>query len=291
MTMRATKGEKCFYICNNIFLVLLTLCIIYPVIYVLSASFSSSNAVVTGQVVLLPKEVSLSAYRYVLSDRWIWISYANSFFYTIVGTAVALAVTVCGAYPLSKEKLPGKGVITRLVVFSMWFSAGMIPMYLNFRDLGLLNTRASIIIGFACDTFNFILLRNFFQAVPKSLEEAAVVDGANQFQILCKIYIPLSLSALATVGLFYAVAKWNGYLWSMILIQSDELLPLQVVVKKMIVDLQATLNDQTDGAANKLSDETVIYACIVISALPMMVLYPFIQRFFVKGVMVGAVKG
>lgn len=290
--MKATKGEKIFYAINSVFLVLLTLCIIYPVVYVISASLSSSDAVVTGKVVLFPKEINLGAYKYVFQNKWIWISYLNSIFYTVVGTAVALFITICGAYPLSKSELPGKKIFTMLVTFTMWLSAGMIPIYLNIRDLGLLNTRTSIIVAFACDAFNFVLLRNFFQSVPKSLEEAANIDGASQFQILTRIYIPLSLSAIATVGLFYAVAKWNGYFWSMILIRDDNLLPLQVVIKKMIVDLQAMANDQYgDSALNNLSDETVIYASIVVSTIPMLVLYPFVQKYFVKGVMIGSVKG
>ncbi len=290
--MRDTKGEKIFYAVNTIFLVLLTLLIVYPIVYVISASFSSRDMIVTGRVVLLPKEFNLEAYKYVFSDKQIWTSYINAIYYTLVGTAVCMVVTICGAYPLSKPGLPGKGVITFLVALTMWFGAGMIPMYLNFRDLGLLNTRTSVIVGFACDTFNFILLRNFFMSIPRSLEEAADIDGASQWKILTKVYLPLSLPSLATIALFYAVSKWNGYLWSMILLNDDKLIPLQVVIKKLIVDLQGITakQDSVDQTLMKFSEETVVYASIVISAVPMLILYPFIQKYFVKGVMVGAVK-
>ncbi|MBO4897698.1 MAG: carbohydrate ABC transporter permease [Clostridia bacterium] len=289
--MKATKGEKIFYIVNTLFLIFLTLLIIYPVVYVISASLSANDAVATGKVVLLPKKTTLTAYKYVFSDKGIWRAYGNSIYYTVVGTLVCILVTICGAYPLSKPDLPGKGIILKFVVFSMWFGAGMIPVYLNFVDLHLVGTRSAIIFGFAVDTFNFILLRNFFMSVPRSLEEAAVVDGANQFHILTKIYIPLSTSAIATVGLFYAVAKWNGYLWSMILLKKEHLLPLQVVIKDMILKLKLDGQQYKDVSASELPKETIIYSSIVVSALPMMLLYPFIQKYFVKGIMVGAVKG
>lgn len=291
--MRISKGEKIFYIVNTIFLILLTLVILYPIVYVISASFSSTDAVRTGKVVLFPKELSFEAYKYLFEDKFIWISYLNSIYYTVVGTIVCMIVTICGAYPLSREELPGGRVITFVITLTMWLTAGMIPQYLNFRDLGLLNTRTSLIIGFACNTYNFILMRNFFMSVPKSLEEAAEVDGATQFTILIKIFLPLSMPAIATVSLFYAVGHWNTYLWPMILLTNDKLIPLQVLIKKYIVDLKIDplKMGMVDQSTQSLSEETVIYASIVISAVPMLVAYPFIQKFFTKGVMVGAVKG
>ncbi|MBQ4516475.1 MAG: carbohydrate ABC transporter permease [Clostridia bacterium] len=290
--MKETKGEKIFYFVNTLFMILLTLGIIYPIVYVISASFSSREAILTGKVVLFPVDANLEAYKYVFADRQIWISYLNSFFYTIVGTATAMAVTILGAYPLSKSVLPGKKIITFAIVLTMWFGAGTIPMYLNYRDLGLLNTRAAIILGSACSAYNFILLRNFFTAIPRSLEEAADIDGAGQWTILSKIYLPLSLPSIATISLFYAVARWNSYFWEMIILSDDSLMPLQVVIKKLIVDLKgvAAKSDSVDLSMLKYSEETVVYASIVVSAVPMLVLYPFIQKYFVKGVMVGAVK-
>lgn len=290
--MKETKGEKVFYAVNTLFLVVLTAVIIYPIIYVISASFSSREAILTGKVVLFPVEANIEAYKYVFSDRQIWISYVNSIYYTFIGTVVAMAVTILGAYPLSRTVLPGKKIITFAVVLTMWFGAGTIPAYLNFRDLGLLNTRAAIILGFACSSYNFILLRNFFTAIPRSLEEAADIDGAGQWTILAKIYLPLSLPSIATISLFYAVSRWNSYFWEMILLSSDNLMPLQVVIKKLIVDLKGITAkaDSIDQSLLEYSEETVVYASIVVSAVPMLLLYPFIQKYFVKGVMVGAVK-
>jgi len=291
--LKISKGEKAFYAVNTAFLILLTFIIMYPLIYVISASLSSSEALKMGEVVLFPKDFSLAAYKYIFGMNEIWISYLNSIYYTVVGTAVCMVVTISCAYPLSKDKLPGKRIFGFFLMVTMWFSAGTIPMYLNFRDLGLLNTRSAIILGFACETFNVILMRNFFMSVPKSLEEAAEIDGAGQWRILTKIYLPLSMPAIATITLFYAVAKWNGYFWSMILLNNDKLIPLQVLIKKMIVELKVPMEqaDLVDASTQEVTEETVVYASIIVSSLPMLILYPFIQRFFVKGVMVGAVKG
>lgn len=290
--MKTTKGEKIFYVINAAFLCILTLLMIYPIVYVISASFSSSDAVNAGRVLLLPKECSLSAYKYVFAEKQIWLSYGNSIYYTLVGTAVSMAVTICGAYPLSKRVLPGKTLITFLVAFTMWFGAGLIPGYLNMRQLGLLDTRAALILGGACNAFNFILLRNFFMSIPPSLEEAADIDGASQMQILCRIYLPLSLPSLATVALFYAVGKWNDYFTPMVYLNKDSLIPLQVVIKKLIVDLQVSVdkNNSVDQMFESISEQTVVYASIVVSAVPMLIIYPFIQKFFIQGVMVGAIK-
>ena len=291
--MKDTRGEKIFYFINTCLLIILTAAVIYPVIYVISASFSSKEAILSGKVILLPKELSFEAYKYVFSDRQIWVSYLNSIYYTLVGTFVSMLVTILGAYPLSKSNLPGKNIILFLVVLTMWFGAGVIPTYLNFRDFGMLNTRSSIIIGFACSAYNFVLLRNFFTSIPSSLEEAADIDGAGQWRILFQIFIPLSLPAISSIALFYAVGKWNEYFWSMILLTDSNLIPLQVVIKKMIVDLTGITEKLTsqDQRLFELSQETVVYASIVISAVPMLIIYPFVQKYFVHGVMVGAVKG
>ncbi len=290
--MRETRGEKIFYICNNIGLILLTCLILYPIVYVISASFSAGDSIKAGRVVLLPVDFDLAAYKYVFTDSTIWIAYLNSFFYTIFGAGLSMVLTIMGAYTLSKPDLPGKKFMNIMITITMWFGAGMIPTYLNFRDLGLLDTRLGILLHGTVSAYNMILLKNFFNSVPKSLEEACEIDGASQLQILTKVYLPLSKASIATITLFYAVGRWNEYMWPMIIINSDALIPLQVVVKKIIVDLKesfdATQDTQVYGA---LSNEGVIYATIVISSVPMLLLYPFIQKYFVKGVMIGAVKG
>ena len=291
--MRESRGEKIFYFCNNLFLILITLIILYPIIYVLSASFSSSDAIKTGKVVLYPIETSLAAYKYVFADKQIWISFANSMLYTLAGTLISVTLTILGAYPMSKDYFPGQKIIGFLLAITMWLAPPIIVKFLNFRDLGLIDNRAVMFIGFACSTFYYILMRNFFASIPASLEEAAEIDGANQLQILCMIYLPLSLASIATISLYFIVDKWNAYLWPMILISDDTKIPLQVVIKKLIVDLKGNLETQgvTDTMFQNLSEEGVVYASIVVSALPMIIIYPFVQKFFVKGVMVGAVKG
>lgn len=269
---------------------LAVLCL-YPFIYVFSASISSGDAVRTGKVLLFPKDINLQSYVTVLSEPGIWKAYGNTIFYTVVGTFINLVLTTCGAYPLSKERLSGKTFIAFFVAFTMWFNAGIIPTYLNFRELGLLDTRTGIIVGFGISAFLVFILRTFFQSIPNSLEESAKVDGANDLQILWKIYLPLSKPALITVGLYYAVSRWNGYFWAMILLKDDDLIPLQVLLKKMIVELSVKEEFMTGiDLSTKFSSETIIYATIVISVIPIVVVYPFLQKYFVKGTMLGGIK-
>lgn len=290
--MKESRGEKIFYVCNNIFLIILTCLILYPIVYVISASFSAGSAIKAGRVVLLPVDFDLTAYKYVFTDSSIWIAYLNSFFYTIVGAAVSMVFTILGAYALSKEDLPGRKFFNIVITVTMWFAAGMIPQYLNYKDFGLLDSRLAILLHGTISAYNMILLKNFFNSVPKSLEEACEIDGATQFQILTKVYLPLSMASLATITLFYAVGRWNEYMWPMIILSSDSKIPLQVIVKKIIVDLKETVDaSQDETVFGALSNEGVIYATIVVSSVPMLVLYPFIQKYFVKGVMIGAVKG
>ena len=292
--MKTKTSEKLFYRINEILLILMVLLIIYPVIYVIAASFSGRDAIVQGRVTLFPVDFNVEAYKYLFADKTIWVAYLNAIYYTFVGTLVSLIVTISGAYPLSKSYLKGNRIISFIVSTTLWINSGMIPQFLNFRDLGLVNTRTAIIIGFACSTYNFILMRNFFSSIPKALEEAAKIDGAGHFRILTSIYLPLSMPSLATITLFYAVAKWNSYLWPMILLQEESMMPIQVVIKKLIVDMQGLSMKEGSvdvGLFNTFSNESLLYAGIVVSALPMIILYPFIQKHFTKGVMVGAVKG
>ena len=290
--MKMSKGEKIFQVINYIILTVIGLLALYPFIYVLSASFSSPDAVITGKVVLLPKEINLYAYKAVFKESGIWIAYANTIFYTVVGVSVSMILTVCGSYALSKKRLMGRTFFSMFIAFTMWFSAGMIPSYLNMRDLNLLNSRFGIIIGFCISTFNVILLRTYFQGVPDEMEEAATVDGANDLIILTKIYLPLSKPALATIALFYGIGRWNSYFWSMILLTDEKKVPLQVLLKKLIV--QMNISDEKLSAsynATTLSKETFIYATIIVAIIPIIIIYPYIQGYFVKGVMIGSIKG
>lgn len=291
--MKLTRGEKWFSGFNYVLLSLTAVAALYPFLYVLSASISSPEQVVKGNVLLFPKDVTFTAYRTVLAENGIWLGYANTIFYTLFGTMVSLMLTILGAYSLSKKRLIGVTVINFIIAFTMWINmsgaAGMIPYYLNLRDLGLLNSRFGIIIAFAITTFNVFLLRTFFTSVPDSLEEAARVDGANDWGIMWRIYIPLSVPALITVGLFYAVGRWNAYFWSMILLTDQSKIPLQVLLKKMVVEMN--VNSMLDnGGPVDIAKETIIYATIIVAILPMVLVYPYIQKFFVQGIMVGSIK-
>lgn len=287
-----TKGEKVFSVFNAVILILAAFMCLYPFIYVLAVSLSDAQNVNMGNVWLLPKGFNLKAYDQIIHREGIWASLGNSFFYMIVGTAVSMILTVLGAYALSKKRLVGGRVLNLIVVFTMWFNAGMVPMYLNFRGMDLLDNRWAIILGFAVNTYNFIILRTYFASIPEALEEAAKIDGASDFKILVNIFVPLALPSLATIGLFYAVEKWNSYFWPMILLQSDSKIPLQVVLKKMVVDMTSRLDSLEFGRDMQgTSEDGYIYSTMVFAMIPMIIIYPFIQRFFVKGVMIGSVKG
>ncbi len=293
--MQASKGEKAFYYINYLILSLLGIVAVYPFIYVLSASISSSNAVLSGRVILWPIELTLAAYEKVISQEGIWIAYGNTLFYTIVGTLINLIFIILIAYPLSKKRLIGGAFFNFFIAVTMFLNmsgtTGMIPFYLNLRDLRLLDSRFTILFGFAVITFYVFLMRTFFQNIPDSLEESAKIDGANDWQILTRIYLPLSVPALASIGLFSAVSRWNGYFWAMVILQDETKIPLQVLLRKLIVEmnLSAEMMNATDIAAG-YSKESVIYATIVVSIIPIVAIYPFIQKYFIKGMTLGAVK-
>lgn len=286
----STRSDKVFGVTNGILLVVFCIAALYPIIYVLSISMSTGASVTTGRVFLFPVDIDFSAYGRVLKDRLFWTSYANTLFYTIFGVITSLLFIVPGAYALSKGRLRGRRVFGFFIAFTMWFHAGMIPFFLNMRDLSLLDSRFGILIGFACSAFNIILMRNYFESIPSSFEEAARMDGANDLQILWKVYIPLAKPALATVTLLCAIARWNGYFWSMVLLRTEEKIPLQVYLKKTIVDLN--VNEEFAGAllSNSYSMETVVGAIIVMSLIPVIIIYPIVQKYFTKGVMLGGIK-
>lgn len=284
--------EKIFNIANYILLAIFACIFIYPIIYVFSAAVSKPYFVESGAVTLFPKGFTFESFKTAMNLTGIWRAYGNSIFITMVGTAVSMFFTITGAYVLSKPELKFRKLITMLVIMTMWFDPGIIPRYLNFRDLYLINSYTGVILGFAINTFNVIILKSFFEAIPKSLEESARIDGASQFQIMTKIYLPLSGSALTTVSLFYAVSRWNGYFWTMVLLIDDKKAPLQVFLKKLIIEKDmAGEASQMITMESLTSPQTVIYAVIALSLIPILTVYPFIQKFFKKGVTLGAVKG
>jgi putative aldouronate transport system permease protein len=259
-------------------------------VYVLAISVSGGVPASEGRVWLWPIDATLAAYGHVVKDKLFWTSYANTIFYTVFGTITSLLLIVPAAYALSKPRLRGRRLIGFFVAFTMWFHAGMIPFYLNVRDLSLIDSRWGIVIAFACNAFNLILMRNFFESISPSFEEAARMDGANDWQILWKVYLPLAKPALATVALLCAIARWNGYFWSMVLLYDESKIPLQVYLKKTIVEINLTEEAAGAMAASAYSLETVTGAIIVMSMLPVIVAYPFVQKYLTKGVTLGGVK-
>ena len=292
--MKRTTGEKIFVGVNGLLLLCFAIACLYPLIYVLSASLSSVSAVMKGEVWLFPKGVNLGAYREVLDNKMIWSGYGNAIFITFFGTIFSTFMVMLGAYPLSKKRLVGRKGLNFAVALTLWFGGGMIPAYLNFVDLGLLNTRFAIIIS-AVSTYHVIIMRTFFMSIPESLEESAFLDGASSWKIFTKIYIPLSKPCIATIALMVMIGHWNSYIWPLLLIRKDELQPLQVVLKKIILDTTFGAGSQavetmTDSIQNYTSD-MMVYATIVVSMIPMLCIYPFAQKYFKDGIMLGAVKG
>ncbi|MCK9478882.1 MAG: carbohydrate ABC transporter permease [Firmicutes bacterium] len=291
--MNLTKGERLFSIFNYIFIGFLSFFAIYPFLYVLACSVSDTISVASGNVYLFPKSFRLDAYKMVLQQKEIWVSYGNTVIYTVFGTMYSLFLTICGAYPLSKERLRGKKIFSFLLLITMWFQAGIIPTYLNLKSLNLLNQRLGVIIGFGCTAFYVIIMKTYFESLPISMEESAKIDGANDLSILWNIILPLAKPSIATITLYYAVNRWNSFFWAMILLRDNSKIPLQVMLRKLIIETQA--GGVSESAVNitnlGYSAETVIYATIVVAAVPIIALYPFIQKYFVKGIMVGAIKG
>lgn len=288
---RMTVGEKIFTVVNYIFMVVLVFITIYPVYYVLIASLSSGTAVSMGKVIFWIKDFTFEAYRQIFRTKNLLTSYGNTVFYSVVGTLASMIFTTMAAFALSIRDLPFKKSLTLLFMFTMWFGPGMMPTYLNIRNLHLLNTRTGVILMGIVMTWYLILMRSFFDSIPTEMSESAKIDGANEFLLFKDIYLPLSGAAIATIGLYYFVMRWNSYFWAMILLTDEKKIPLQVVLKKLIVDMNVNFSEATNIDYTTTSRETSIFATIMISVIPMLVLYPFIQKYFVKGIMIGAVKG
>lgn len=284
--------EKIFNVVMVILGILITFIALYPIYYVLISSFSKPFFVENGDVLLKIREFTTASYEAVFKRDGLWSAYGNAIFYTVFGLLANMFFTTTMAYALSKKYLMGRKALTLFTVFTMWFSAGIIPTYMNFSNLGLLDTRAAIIFGFAIETYNLIIMKSFFEQVPEALEEAAFIDGAGHFRVLWNIYLPLSKPALATVGLFYGISRWNGYFWAMQLQKDDGKIPLQVFLKKLIVE---RVSNPSDAAivtkASLTSPTTQVYALIILAVVPMIIVFPFIQKYFKSGLTLGGVKG
>lgn len=286
-----TKGDLIFDICNYSLMAILMIICIYPLWYVTIGSFSSAAEVSMGNVVIWPKGFNIDAYKQTLSTDNIITSYLNTIYYAVVGTSLSMIFTVLGAYPISKSRLNGRKFFTVFFSISMWFSAGLMPSYVIYNMLGLIDTRTGVLMSGLLSTFNLIIMRTAFQGVPESLEESMKLDGASDSQILIHCYLPLTIPTFMTLVLFYFVSRWNTYFWPMIILKDNAKIPLQVILKKLVVEMQGLYENMEGQDITKISQETMVYATMVVAVAPMLILYPFIQRFFVKGVTVGAVKG
>jgi putative aldouronate transport system permease protein len=291
MTYNRSLAEKTLDALNILLVGLGAVVFTYPVWFVLISSLSDAHAVAAGQITLWPVGWNLDAYHRVFEDQAVWQAYGNTLFYVVVGTAVNLILTTLGAYPLSRKNLYGSGLFMKIIVFTMFFSGGLIPYYLNVRNLGLFDTRWALIIPGAISAFNLIVMRTFFQSIPDSLVESAKIDGANDFRVLLRIVLPLSMPVMAVMTLFYAVAHWNSWFNALIYLQDRTLYPLQLILREILTQNNTenlTLNvGQSD--MQQIS-ETIKYATIVVATVPILLIYPFLQKYFVKGVMIGAIK-
>ncbi|MCJ7841532.1 carbohydrate ABC transporter permease [Lederbergia sp. NSJ-179] len=298
MEIKQTKTDRIFDICNKILVWFFIIIILYPLIYIISASISDPSFVNSGQMWLLPKGITFEGFQRVFQNKEIWIGYRNTIFYTLLGTFINLAVTLPAAYALSRQELIGKKVIMALFVFTMFFEGGLIPTYLLVRDLGMVNTIWSLVIPSAAAMWNIIVTMTFFKVtIPKGLEEAAEMDGASQFRTFFQIVLPLSAPIIAVMALFYGVGHWNQYFGAMIYLSDEKLFPLQLFLRKILIQQQMTADMMMQsGNAQALSEHARIadiikYAVMIVSAAPLLIVYPFLQRFFLKGVLIGSIKG
>lgn len=279
-----------FIYATLIFCVIIT---IYPLLYTLSMSISDPIAVARNEIFLFPKGFSLKSYGMVFQNKEIWVSYYNTLWYTSVGTAINVAITILSGYALSRKRFFLRKKLMMMIVFTMFFSGGLIPQFILVNNLHLYNTRWAIIIPSAINTFNLIICIIFFQGIPDSIEEAASIDGASQYRILFKIFIPLSMPIIAVLALFYAVGHWNSYFAAMIYLPNADLQPLQLYLRKVLIlsNTQSLSSSITGGYERSMATIQLKYSVIIVSMLPILCTYPFLQKYFIKGVMIGSIKG
>ncbi|WP_046173599.1 carbohydrate ABC transporter permease [Domibacillus indicus] len=291
--MKKTLGERLFDYGNILFLVLLSIVTLYPLLYILIASVSDPAYVAQARgIMLLPKNFTLDAYNMVFKNPMIITSYLNTLFYVVVGTTLNIVLTSLGAYALSRKNVLWKNFIMFMIVFTMFFEGGLIPLYLLVSELNMIDTRWALILPTAVSAFNLIIMRTAFQGIPDSLEESARIDGANDFTILFKIILPLSLPVVAVMVLFYGVYHWNSWFHAMIFLQNRELFPVQLILREILIANDTSSMTTGVSAVDAMPiGETVKYATIVVATLPILCLYPFLQKYFVKGVMIGGIKG
>lgn len=291
MKVKISRGERIFHVVNYIILTIVALICLYPMWFVAMASFSDSSQLIAHSGFLLkPLGFNLQAYLKVFENPMILKGYANTLFILVVGVALDLVMTALAAYFFSGKGVMFKKPLMLFVLFTMFFSGGMIPFYLNLKDLHLINSRWGLIIPFMISTYNMIILRTSFESIPDSLTEAARIDGAGHITILFKIILPLSKAIMAVMVLYYGVSIWNAWFWASAILRDRELYPLQVILREILIsnDLQA-MNGGAGADAEAIA-QSIKYATIMVATVPILFVYPFLQKYFTKGVMIGAVK-
>lgn len=293
--VQRSRDDKLFYSISYAFVILLTLIVLYPLIFIVSASFSSANAVSSGRVVLFPVEPSIMGYQRVFENERVWTGYANTILYTGLGTLINVFMTLICAYPLARKKLPRKGFFTFLFTFTMLFSGGMIPSYLVMRDLKILNTVWVMVLPGAIDISQMIVTRTFLRStIPDELLEATQIDGCNDFRFFTMFVLPLSKAVIAVIAMQYAIGHWNSYFNAMIYLSDSSKYPLQIFLREILImndiDTSDIVDEELAIAMQGMAD-LLKYSLIVVATAPILCIYPFVQKYFVKGVMMGSLKG
>ncbi|TXK84931.1 carbohydrate ABC transporter permease [Paenibacillus sp. N3.4] len=279
---------------NIIFMLAMIFITLYPLYYMGIISISSGSSVSSGEVFWRPIDINFKAYSVIFNDPAIVRSYGNTFFYTAAGVLINLAMTALCAYPLSRKHMYGRSFFALFVVFTMFFDGGLIPRYMVVHALGMVNTIWAILIPTAINVFNMILMRTFFEDIPEALHESAIMDGAGEFRVFTKIVLPLSLPVMATMFLFYAVAHWNSFFPALIYLNEKNLYPMQIILRNIVISGDMATQSAQLGAAEAglaVMTENIKYACVFVAILPVLVIYPFVQKYFVQGAMLGSVKG
>lgn len=293
--MGKSHFDKVFDIVTTLLLILALLIVLYPLYFVVIASVSDATSISSGKVILLPKNVSFVGYKRILEDARIWTGYKNSLLYTAASTVIGVFTTILAGYSFSREDLAGRRVLMTLYIFTMYFSGGLIPTYLTVKQLGMINSPWTVILLGSVSVYNIIIARSFFKNnIPKELFEAASIDGCGNGRFFFSIVAPLSKSIIAVLALYYAVAQWNGYFNALIYLNKESYYPLQLFLRQILTGSQSISADVTDVDAIQEMQRiaaTIKYGVIVVASVPMLLIYPFVQKYFVKGVMIGSVKG
>lgn len=299
--IKDTKADKIFVGFVYLFLALALIIVLYPLVYIVSASISEPQFVNSGEMWLLPKGFTFEGYKTIFQNENIWRGYRNTIFYTVLGTTINLAVTLPAAYALSRVDFYGKKLFMNFMLLTMFISGGLIPSYLLIKNLGMIDTIWALVIPNAASVYNIVVTRTFFQSsIPREMEEAAIVDGCSDFKMFIKIILPLSMPIIAVMGLFYGIGHWNSYFNALIYISNKSMYPLQMVLREILVLQDLSSNSTATNVSASTAEmlyskqqlvQVIKYGVMIVSTLPVIVVYPFLQRYFVKGVMIGSLKG